>query len=81
MNVIDLFLLGHVLGTTILVGGAFTLQILAVLASGNDGNLPANTIDDQLGTRWSASGSFRRTAAVAAPMEPRSLPRSSSGTL
>ena len=33
MNVIDLFLLGHVLGTTILVGGAFTLQILAVLAS------------------------------------------------
>jgi len=33
MNVIDLFLLGHVLGTTVLVGGAFTLQILAVLAS------------------------------------------------
>jgi uncharacterized membrane protein len=33
MNVIDLFLLGHVLGTTILVGGAFTLQVLAALAS------------------------------------------------
>jgi uncharacterized membrane protein len=30
---LQLLLLGHVLGTTVLVGGAFMLQILAVLAS------------------------------------------------
>ena len=28
----------------------------AVTASGNDGNLPGNTVDNNLGTRWSASG-------------------------
>lgn len=32
------------------------LTALSVLASGNDGNLPANTMDDQLGTRWSNLG-------------------------
>ncbi|MBL8954598.1 MAG: discoidin domain-containing protein, partial [Myxococcaceae bacterium] len=33
-----------------------TLPVTAVTASSNDGNLPANTIDTQLGTRWSALG-------------------------
>src|SRR5205814_6188988 len=28
----------------------------AITASGNDGNLPANTVDGNLGTRWSSSG-------------------------
>lgn len=33
-----------------------TLTGTAVTASGNDGNLPVNTVDGQLGTRWSAQG-------------------------
>jgi uncharacterized membrane protein len=33
MTSLQLLVLGHVLGTTVLVGGAFMLQILAVLAS------------------------------------------------
>ncbi|HLL04948.1 MAG TPA: heparin lyase I family protein [Myxococcaceae bacterium] len=32
------------------------LTASSVIASGNDGNLPANTLDDQLGTRWSNYG-------------------------
>lgn len=32
------------------------LPISEVTASSNDGNLPANTIDDDLATRWSAKG-------------------------
>jgi hypothetical protein len=32
------------------------LTALSVLASGNDGNLPGNTMDDQVGTRWSNLG-------------------------
>ncbi|ATB37332.1 hypothetical protein CYFUS_002753 [Cystobacter fuscus] len=33
-----------------------TLSAASVLASGNDGNGPQNTLDDQLGTRWSNQG-------------------------
>ena len=32
------------------------LQIVEVTASGNDGNIPENTLDDDLGTRWSSQG-------------------------
>ncbi|MDY7230368.1 heparin lyase I family protein [Hyalangium rubrum] len=32
------------------------LAASSVIASGNDGNPPANTLDDQLGTRWSNLG-------------------------
>ncbi|WP_163997155.1 heparin lyase I family protein [Pyxidicoccus caerfyrddinensis] len=32
------------------------LAATAVIASGNDGNLPANTLDDRLDTRWSNLG-------------------------
>jgi hypothetical protein len=32
------------------------LSALSVLASGHDGNLPANTLDDRLDTRWSNLG-------------------------
>ncbi|EPX58126.1 F5/8 type C domain protein [Cystobacter fuscus DSM 2262] len=33
-----------------------TLSAASVLASGNDGNGPRNTLDDQMGTRWSNQG-------------------------
>src|SRR5256885_4115776 len=33
-----------------------TLSVAAVVASGNDGNLPINTLDNNLATRWAASG-------------------------
>lgn len=33
------------------------LSISSVSASANDGNVPANTLDGNLGTRWSANGS------------------------
>src|SRR2546427_598838 len=33
-----------------------TLSVAAVVASGNDGNVPQNTLDNNLTTRWSASG-------------------------
>ncbi len=33
-----------------------TLSVAAVVASGNDGNIPQNTLDNNLATRWSASG-------------------------
>src|SRR5438445_13150856 len=32
------------------------LTAASVVASGNDGNLPENTLDNNLATRWSASG-------------------------
>ncbi|MGI5213658.1 polysaccharide lyase family 7 protein [Plantactinospora sp. CA-290183] len=32
------------------------LAVSAVTASGDDGNVPANTLDDDLGTRWSDEG-------------------------
>lgn len=32
------------------------LAVVAVTASGDDGNVPANTLDGDLGTRWSANG-------------------------
>ena len=32
------------------------LAVVAVRASGDDGNVPANTLDGDLGTRWSANG-------------------------
>ncbi|HEX8700942.1 MAG TPA: discoidin domain-containing protein, partial [Myxococcaceae bacterium] len=32
------------------------LTASSVIASGNDGNLPANTLDDRLDTRWSNFG-------------------------
>jgi parallel beta-helix repeat protein len=32
------------------------LSIVEVTASGNDGNFPENTLDDDLGTRWSSQG-------------------------
>ncbi|NLU79212.1 lyase [Micromonospora sp. HNM0581] len=35
---------------------AVPLTVCEVSASGNDGNVPANTRDDDLGTRWSADG-------------------------
>src|SRR5262245_8729049 len=36
--------------------GAEPLPVTSVTASANDGNVPANTIDGSLSTRWSASG-------------------------
>jgi len=33
-----------------------TLSVAAVVASGNDGNIPQNTLDNNLATRWSAYG-------------------------
>ena len=37
-------------------GGVGVCSVAAVTASANDGNVPANTIDGNLSTRWSASG-------------------------
>lgn len=36
--------------------GADALPVPAVVASGDDGNVPANTLDGDLSTRWSAEG-------------------------
>ncbi|MCR2802686.1 CBM96 family carbohydrate-binding protein [Paenibacillus soyae] len=36
---------------------ASKLSVIAVTASGHDGNFPDNTLDDNLETRWSAQGS------------------------
>jgi rhamnogalacturonyl hydrolase YesR len=41
--------------TKVLSGGG-KLNVTGVTASANDGNLPANTIDGDFGTRWSALG-------------------------
>ncbi len=35
---------------------AQTVDVASVTASGHDGNLPTNTLDGDLGTRWSAKG-------------------------
>src|SRR5437016_2437374 len=35
------------------------LPVASVLASGDDGNIPQNTLDNNLATRWSASGDGR----------------------
>jgi chitodextrinase len=45
--------------TTFSGGGGTSgeLAVSSVTASSHDGNVPANTIDKDLGTRWSASGS------------------------
>src|SRR3989442_610036 len=40
-----------ILGTTLLL-----LPVSSVVASANDGNLPQNTLDNRLATRWSAQG-------------------------
>jgi hypothetical protein len=42
--------------TTLVVQNCTPLTAQSVLASGNDGNVPQNTMDDQLGTRWSNLG-------------------------
>ncbi|WNG19576.1 heparin lyase I family protein [Cystobacter fuscus] len=42
--------------TTLVVQNCTPLTAQSVLASGNDGNGPQNTMDDQLGTRWSNLG-------------------------
>src|SRR3989442_729269 len=33
-----------------------SLPVVSVVASGDDGNIPENTLDNNLATRWSASG-------------------------
>src|SRR5712691_12693306 len=33
-----------------------SLPLVSVVASGDDGNIPQNTLDNNLATRWSASG-------------------------
>jgi hypothetical protein len=38
------------------VTAAVTAPTTAVVASGDDGNIPQNTLDNDLGTRWSAEG-------------------------
>lgn len=38
------------------VAAAPPLAVVAVSASGDDGNVPTNTLDGDLGTRWSAEG-------------------------
>jgi hypothetical protein len=42
------------------IAGCLQLPIASVTASGNDGNLPANVLDNNLNTRWSnlSVGSF-----------------------
>lgn len=40
-------------------GSSGKLSISSVTASANDGNVPSNTIDGNLSTRWSANGSGR----------------------
>ncbi|WP_217167001.1 polysaccharide lyase family 7 protein [Streptomyces sp. AC512_CC834] len=37
-------------------GGGSPVQVADVSASADDGNVPANTLDNDLGTRWSAEG-------------------------
>src|SRR5256885_7917905 len=38
------------------IGAALPTPVASVVASGNDGNLPQNTLDKSLATRWSAQG-------------------------
>ncbi|WNG29095.1 carbohydrate-binding protein [Cystobacter fuscus] len=42
--------------TNLVMQNCTPLTATSVLASGNDGNVPQNTMDDQLGTRWSNLG-------------------------
>src|SRR5262245_24897527 len=46
-------LLGAGIGTA---PAADRLAVLGAIASADDGNVPANTLDGSLATRWSASG-------------------------
>src|SRR6266576_2805636 len=39
-----------------ILGTALPTPVASVVASGNDGNLPQNTLDKSLATRWSAQG-------------------------
>ena len=40
-----------------LVGsGSYAVEPVSVVASADDGNVPGNTIDNDLATRWSALG-------------------------
>src|SRR2546425_246092 len=39
-----------------LAAAVTSLSVLSVTASGNDGNVPQNTLDNNLATRWSAYG-------------------------
>src|SRR5438876_1140156 len=39
-----------------IIGTALPTPVASVVASGNDGNLPQNTLDKSLATRWSAQG-------------------------
>src|SRR6266511_3032166 len=41
---------------SVLVGEAIRLPVVSVTASADDGNVPANTLDGSLATRWSAQG-------------------------
>lgn len=43
-------------GVNVTTSTAINPQVVAVQASSDDGNIPENTLDDDLGTRWSALG-------------------------
>ena len=43
-------------GAELTASNCTQLTATSVLASGNDGNLPTNTMDDRLDTRWSSLG-------------------------
>src|SRR5437879_7980956 len=42
--------------TDVVASNSIALPVVAVAASANDGNIPQNTIDGNLATRWSAQG-------------------------
>jgi F5/8 type C domain/Calx-beta domain len=48
--------MGTILNDDTPASGATKLAVASVSASGDDGNVPANTLDGDLGTRWSAKG-------------------------
>jgi hypothetical protein len=48
---------GAIYTTPALASTKISLTAAAVTASGNDGNIPSNTVDGNLATRWSAQGS------------------------
>ena len=64
MTAFDLLLLGHVLGTTVLVGGAFMLQILAVLASRSQ--VPGDLVSLARQAAWIGPRVFLPAAALVA---------------
>ncbi len=43
--------------TFTITAGSIAPEVVAITASSHDGNVPANTMDGNLGTRWSAEGS------------------------